>query len=285
MSTTISLEDFRLLRDYIEEHCGIYLSEEKVYLIETRLTKLMALNGCENFNEFYHKIKDNSDEKLKDKIIDAMTTNETLWFRDAHPFQILQEVILPHYAAQIRKGTKIKVRIWSGASSTGQEAYSIAMTIFEFCKKNPDIRPEHFEIVGTDISASALFLANAGRYDQIAMSRGLDEETRNEYFEQDGNVWQVKDKVKALATFKKFNLQDSPVPLGRFDVVFLRYVAIYFSEDFKRNLFNRIETALNPPGYFIIGAVESLRGLNEKFGNVRHGNGYYYTLDDKRNAQ
>jgi len=285
MSTTISLEDFRLLRDYIEEHCGIYLSEEKVYLIETRLTKLMAMNGCENFNEFYQVIKKTSDDKLKDKIIDAMTTNETLWFRDGHPFQILQEVILPEYAEQIRSGKKSKVRIWSGASSTGQEAYSIAMTILGFCRENPGIRPEHFEIVGTDISASALFLANAGRYDQIAMSRGLDEETRNRYFEKDGNVWQVKDEIKSMATFKKFNLQDSPSILGRFDVVFLRYVAIYFSEEFKRGLFERIETSLNPPGYFIIGAVESLRGLNETFGNVRHGNGYYYTMDKKGNAQ
>lgn len=278
MSAGISGTEFKQLRDYIEERCGIALGEEKAYLIETRLTKLMALNGCENFGEFYQLIRRNPDPALHDKIVDAMTTNETLWFRDNHPFVILREKLLPELSQEILSGKRNKVRIWSAASSTGQEAYSIAMTIQDYCRTKPGIKPEHFEILGTDISSSALFLAQNGRYDGIAIKRGLADEMRERYFNQDGRIWVVKDDVKSMATFKKFNLQDSPAALGRFDIIFLRYVAIYFSMEFKQSLFTKLARSLNRPGCLIIGAVESLRGINEDFDMKSHGGGYYYTL-------
>lgn len=278
MSAGISSTEFKLLRDYIEERCGIALGEEKAYLIETRLTKLMAMNGCDDFTQFHRLIKNSNDADLHDKIIDAMTTNETLWFRDTHPFTILKEKILPELAKDLRAGKKQRARIWSAASSTGQEAYSIAMTIHEFCRVNPGIRPEQFEIVGTDISSSALFLAKNARYDAIAIKRGLADDMRDRYFHADGRVWVVNDNVKSLANFQKFNLQDSPAGLGRFDVIFLRYVAIYFSLTFKQALFKRLALSANRPGYLIIGAVESLRGINEDFEMKSHAGGYYYTV-------
>lgn len=278
MSGGISGTEFKLLRDYIEERCGIALGEEKAYLIETRLTKLMAMNGCDDFTQFHRLIKSSNDAELHDKIVDAMTTNETLWFRDTHPFVILREKILPGLAQEIRAGKKQRARIWSAASSTGQEAYSIAMTIQEFCRITPGIRPEHFEIVGTDISSSALYLAKNARYDAIAIKRGLSDEFRERYFHSDGRVWVVNDAVKSMASFQKFNLQDSPSGLGRFDVIFLRYVAIYFSTTFKQALFKNLARAANRPGHLIIGAVESLRGVNEEFEMKSHAGGYYYTI-------
>lgn len=278
MSAGISGTEFKLLRDYIEERCGIALGEEKAYLIETRLTKLMALNGCDDFTQFHRLIKSSNDLALHDQIVDAMTTNETLWFRDTHPFVILREKILPEMAKELRTGKKQRVRIWSAASSTGQEAYSIAMTIQEFCRITPGIRPDQFEIVGTDISSSALFLAKNARYDAIAIKRGLSDEMRDRYFHADGRTWVVNDAVKSMATFQKFNLQDSPSALGRFDVIFLRYVAIYFSMTFKQALFKNLARAANRPCCLIIGAVESLRGVNDDFEMKTHGGGYYYTI-------
>lgn len=278
MSNGISGPEFKQLRDYIEERCGIALGEEKAYLIETRLTKLMALNGCENFGEFYRLIKASKDVSLHDKIVDAMTTNETLWFRDGHPFAILKEKLFPELAKDLAAGKRTKIRIWSAASSTGQEAYSIAMSIHEYCRTHPGIKPSQFEIVGTDISSSAIQLAQAGRYDAIAIKRGLSDELRERYFNVDGRVWVVKDEVKSMATFRKFNLQDQPSSLGKFDIIFLRYVAIYFSLEFKQQLFARLARTVNRPGTLIIGAVESLRGINEEFEIKSHGTGYYYVL-------
>ncbi len=278
MADGITDQEFQQLRAYIEEQCGIALGDEKAYLVETRLTKLMAMSGCENFSEFYQLAKNGKDASLKDKIIDAMTTNETLWFRDTHPFAALKEEMLPALAKELKEGKRKKVRIWSAASSTGQEAYSIAMTITEFCKGAMGISPEQFEIVGTDISASALFLANAGRYDSLAVARGLAPELKGRYFKEDGRVWELNESIRKMASFKKFNLQDSPTTLGKFDIIFLRYVAIYFSEDFKKKLYTNIANTLTDPGYFVIGAVESLRGLSESFDLNSHAGGHFYTL-------
>lgn len=247
MMTTSGISDteFQLLRQYIEEQCGIALGDEKAYLVETRLTKLMAMSGCDDFHEFYLLAKSDKDASLREKIIDAMTTNETLWFRDTHPYLALKEKMLPDFVDDLRAGKREKVRIWSAAASTGQEAYSIAMTIVEFCNGIPGITPEQFEIVGTDISASALFLANAGRYHPLAMSRGLDDSMRKRYFKEDGSVWEIDESIRKMATFKKFNLQHSPSVLGKFDIIFLRYVAIYFSEAFKKDLYSGLDRKSN----------------------------------------
>lgn len=277
-ANTVTADEFASLRDYIEEQCGIALDVNKGYLIETRLAKLMVENGCEDFGEFSRLARSQSDTVLRDKIIDAMTTNETLWFRDGHPYSILTEKILPDLADQIKSGGRSSVRIWSAACSTGQEPYSIAIGIHEFCKTCPGVRPEQFEIIGTDISTSALFLAKAGRYDQLAITRGLDEDVRDRYFKQDGRVWKLDEKIKQMVTFKKYNLQDSLAPLGNIDVVFLRYVAIYFSESFKRTLLANIASLLRPSGYLVIGAVESLMGVSQEYDLATHAGGNYYKV-------
>jgi len=268
--------EFKLLRDFIEQHCGICLGEEKAYLIETRLAGLMVENGCPDFGSFYRLAKSDTSPSLKEKIIDAMTTNETLWFRDTHPFTILQERLLPPLAQEIMEGRRFRIRIWSAACSTGQEPYSIGMVIHEFCRTHPGIRPSHFEIIASDISPSALYLAKAGRFDENALRRGLPDDLRSRYFRQEGNVGIINAEVKELVTFRKFNLQDSLDVLGHFDIVFCRYVAIYFADDFKKHIYSGIARLLAPSGHLFVSAVESLRGINDEFAPLTYGGGLYY---------
>lgn len=276
LTETISTNEFKLLRDLIEKLCGIALGDEKAYLIETRLAGLLAENGCADFGSFYRLVSHEASTQLRDKIVDAMTTNETLWFRDTHPFLILQEKLLPKLAEDIRAGNRFRIRIWSGACSTGQEPYSIAMSIHEFCRANPGVRPDQFEILATDISPSALMLAKLGRYDIAAIGRGLPDHLRDRYFRQEGNVWVADDSLKQLVSFRKFNLQDSMEPLGRFDIVFLRYVTIYFSDSFKQQIYRGIAKLLAPEGHLLISAVETLRGISDDFAQQGHAGGSYY---------
>jgi len=205
-----------------------------------------------------------------------MTTNETLWFRDGHPFRILKEVLLPEFAEPLKSGLRFRIRIWSAACSTGQEPYSIAITIQEFCRENPGLRPEQFEIVASDISPSALFLAKAGRYDAAALGRGMPDDLRARYFRQEGQVWVLEDSIKKMVTLRKFNLQDSLEPLGRFDIVFCRYVTIYFSDPFKRRIWEGISRLTSQGGYFITSAVENLQSSEDIFEARHFGSGTYY---------
>jgi len=275
-SDAMTPAEFGALSKYIERACGIHLEPEKAYLIETRLTKLMAQCGCETFGEFHRLAESGKDASLPEKIINAITTNETLWFRDTHPFKIFSEVMLPELSERLRSGTLAKVRIWSAASATGQEPYSMAMCIHEFCRQDPRMRAEQFEIVATDISSSALAIAKGGRYDQLAVARGLPEAMKSRYFTPDGRVWQIDPKVAQSVTFRRFNLQDSPALLGRFEVVFIRYVLIYFTDELKRKIFESIASLQNPPGFLVVGGTESLRGLSERFKLENHAGGAYY---------
>lgn len=279
MSEGISNVEFRLLRDLIEGLCGIALGDEKAYLVETRLAGLLVETGCRDFGAFHRLVASNVDPTLRERIVDAMTTNETLWFRDGHPFAILRERLLPDLAARILDGSRFRVRLWSAAASTGQEAYSMAMAIHEFCRVTPGVRPDHFEILATDISPSALLMARAGRYDASAIARGLPDAMRERYFRQEGQVWVAGEDLKRLVTFRKFNLLEPLDGLGTFDVIFMRYVAIYFSDAFKRRIYAHVARILAPEGALVISAVESLRGISEAFVQQAHAGGTWYQLD------
>jgi len=274
----ISKHEFDILRDYIRTHCGISVGDEKNYLIESRLTQLVIENGCRGFEEFYHKAKNDPRGALRDKIVDAITTNETSWFRDGAIWTAIKEAIIPGLIATLTAGRKPKIRIWSAACSTGQEPYTLAMLIDEALSlpAHSKIQADQFEIVATDISPSALFLAISGRYNQIAMSRGLPESYRNRYFTLTDSVWLISPTLKQRVTFKKFNLQDPFTSLGLFDVVFCRNVAIYFSPTFKTDLFNRIAKVLTPCGVFVLGASESLLGYSAAFDLVEYKKIIYY---------
>jgi chemotaxis protein methyltransferase CheR len=271
----IDTSEFRLMRDYIEKHCGIALSHDKAYLVETRLTTLMVETGCRSFREFYHKAVSDATNKLRDKIVDAMTTNETLWFRDGGPFRILEEVLLPRYGEEIAAGRRATVKIWSAACSTGQEPYSIAIIIRELLRKKPLLRPEKVEIIATDISPTVLFLAQAGRFDSVAMSRGMTDDIRARWFTQSGPVWVVDDAIKRMVRFRKLNLQESFAGLGSCDIIFCRNVLIYFSDAFKRDILERMARVLNG-GYLILGASESLIQHNDIYEMLSHKRAMYY---------
>ncbi|MCC6156743.1 MAG: protein-glutamate O-methyltransferase CheR [Deltaproteobacteria bacterium] len=280
MALAISNEEFTLLRDYIEEQCGISLTSGKEYLIESRLTTMVVESGSKSFLEFYRKIKTTPDQRLRDKLVDAMTTNETLWFRDKSPFAVFQDVLLPQFDAEIASGKRMRVRIWCAASSTGQEPYSLGMCVHEFSRLRPGaaLRPANVEIVGTDISPSVLFLAMAGRYDQISMGRGLEDAMRDRYFKQNGRVWVLDESVKKMVTYKRLNLQSDFAALGTFDIIMCRNVAIYFSETFKKNLFARLARALNTGGHLFLGSAESLSGYSTDFEIRDHQRSIYYQV-------
>jgi chemotaxis protein methyltransferase CheR len=266
------------MRDFIEEQCGICLNKEKAYLLESRLATFIELYKCKDFSELYYIVKGGAHKDLKDKLIDAMTTNETLWFRDIHPYVILKEKILPSFAQAVKEGRKNKINIWSAACSTGQEPYSLAITVHNYCIGQNVISKDMIQIIATDISDNALAKAKAGKYDLMAMSRGVSPEQLNRYFTKDSNVsYTVNKEIRDMVKFQKFNLQDSPIILEpHFDLVFMRYVAIYFNDSFKKGLYNRICRAVTPKGFLVIGSVESLRGVSEDFNMLSHASGLYY---------
>lgn len=264
-TTKINMGEFECLREYIEQNCGISLTDQKLYLIESRLTHLLVETGSQTYLDLYSKAKADTSLTLRNKIVDAMTTNETLWFRDIAPFEFIEKVVLKQYHRELNAKSRQKIRIWSAACSTGQEPYSIAITILEYARLQPSFPVGCIEIVATDISPTALFLANAGRYDQIAISRGLSEELRNRYFNQEGKTWKVKDMVKKMVQLKKLNLQDSFTHLGIFDIIFCRNVAIYFSDSFKTDLFLRLAKSISMAGYFVLGSSESLSFYSSLF--------------------
>ncbi len=269
---TLTSEEFNLFRKLIAENSGITLGDAKSYLVESRLRPLLKESGCQTFKEFY-QVALNRKSGWIDKIIDAMTTNETLWFRDRSPFIILKEVILPDLIPSVKAR---KIRFWSAGCSTGQEPYSIAITIHEYCRANPGIKPSAFEILGTDISPSALFTAISGRYEGLAISRGMDPSLLPRYFTKDGNAFIIKNEVKSLVRFKQLNLQSSFTLFGKFDGIFCRNVAIYFSDDFKKELFKKFHQSLYPNGYFLLGSAENLRGFSTDFEPLQHKGSFYY---------
>ncbi|MCL1966734.1 MAG: hypothetical protein FWF67_02505 [Fibromonadales bacterium] len=273
----ITDNEFTLLRDYIEENCGICLNKDKAYLLENRLVHFIEEFKCKDFSEFYYILKTSNRKDLKDKILDAMTTNETLWFRDAHPYAILREKILPGLAKEVKEGKRDKIKIWSAASSTGQEPYSLAITVRDFCMGQDSIKKDMVQIIATDISDSSLAKAKAGKYDAVAMSRGVTPEQLNKFFTKEGMTHTINQDIKDMVSFQKFNLQDNPIALEpHFDLVFMRYVAIYFSDQFKKGLYSRLARVLTPRGFLVIGAVETLRGVSEDFDMLSHAGGLYY---------
>ena len=267
-----------MFRVYIEKECSISLDDEKAYLLESRLKGLVEEHQCSNFGELYQKAVNNSIPLLHSKIIDAITTNETLWFRDNCPFKVLDEVFLPEMLRQLSMG-KTKIRIWSAACSTGQEPYSISMVINEFCnRKGHDvISPSQFEILATDISSEAVSTGKLGAYDKLAMTRGMPDSLKLKYFKQVQNYWVIDAGLKKLVEFKEYNLQNDFGSLGSFDAIFCRNVAIYFSQDFKQKLFERLRAGLRPGGLFFLGSSETLTYYDSGFQSKEYQNCTYYS--------
>lgn len=253
---SVNEEEHSLFQHYIEEISGITIPPEKAYLFETRLTKLMLDYGTESFCEFYQYIKNHPSKSLQQKIIDSITTNETLWFRDVLPWTVLEQIYLPRYIHDLRSGAKTRIRIWSAASSTGQEIYSIVMCIQKYLVDHriTDIQLSHFEFLATDISNRVLEIAKEGRYDQISMSRGLPEEYKSQFFTEQNNSWEIDPSIKKAVRFRQSNLIHDFQAFGSFDVIFCRYVLIYFNDQIKRELMMKFIRSLKVEGIFFTGS-------------------------------
>ncbi|MBI1422975.1 MAG: chemotaxis protein [Gammaproteobacteria bacterium] len=271
----LSKSQYDDFRHFLEQSCGIVLGDNKHYLVTSRLNRLTQEFSFTNLGALLDALKKNNDGRLKERVIDAMTTNETSWFRDNYPFELMRENLLPDLA----RNKPSRLRIWSAACSTGQEPYSISMTVHEFQQKNPGMLTAPLEIVGTDISGTVLNIAKAAKYDELSIARGITEQRRSQYFTQvEGNRWQLIDKLRSPVRFTEINLLQSYTLLGRFDLIFCRNVLIYFSSDLKTDILTRMSQILNPGGYLILGGSESPTGYCRAFEMVRFPKGVVYRL-------
>ncbi len=259
---------------FLEDTCGITLGEGKGYLVRSRLARIQKDEGTATLGELIDKLERTRSQALRVRIIDAMTTNETLWFRDTHPFDVLKDMLLPEYA----KSPAGALRIWSAACSTGQEPYSISMVVHEYLEKNPGRLSSGVEIIATDISPTVLNQAREGLYDRLEIARGLSAERRNKYFTQEDDKLRLREDIRKRVKFHEINLLQSYVGLGRMDIVFCRNVLIYFSNDNKRGILSRIARVLKPGGYLILGGSEPLANYSTAFEMVRCQRGVIYRL-------
>lgn len=270
---TVNDQDYHDFCHYLEAQCGIVLGDNKQYLVRSRLSPLIKRFGMQSLSELLQLTLSGRNRELQVAVVDAMTTNETLWFRDGYPYTVLADKVLPELAAKRRP-----FKIWSAASSSGQEPYSIAMTILEQQQKRPGLLP-NIQITATDISQTMLDMCREGVYDQLALSRGLSAARRKLFFEAHASGgMMINPRVKQLVSFRTQNLKESYVLLGKFDVIFCRNVLIYFSAETKIKVLNQLAASLNPGGYLFLGASESLTGLCDKFEMVRCNPGIIYKL-------
>ena len=275
----IKPDEIKPLSTYIYNISGISIDASKAYLLETRFGKLLEEEGCQSYGEFYHKAKSDPKRELETKIINAITTNETLFFRDTGPFELLKHKILPDVIdARSGAGSRplmTNIKIWSSACSTGQEIYSVAIVIKELVG---DDSKHKFTLIGTDLSDVAVSRASAGTYNKFEIERGLPQQKLQRYFTPSGGNWKIKDEIRAMASFKRMNLMQPFTGLGKFDIILCRNVAIYFTLADRKKLFNKLADALNPDGYLIIGSTESLTGVCPRFIPKRHLRSIYYQL-------
>jgi chemotaxis protein methyltransferase CheR len=272
-------EEHKALAGYIYSICAVSLDQSKAYLMEGRLGRLVEETGCGSFSRLVERAKSEPSRALERRIVDAITTNETLFFRDTAPFDLLRHKVVPELIDRKKKTGASRIRIWSAACSTGQEIYSIAILLKELLGD-----PDRYgvRLVGTDISNEAVARASRGLYNATEIARGLPDPLRDKYFACTRDGWQIRDEIRAMASFKHQNLMGDLSGLGKFDVIFCRNVAIYFSEPDKISLFRRIERAMEPNGYLVIGAMESLNGLCPQFEPKRHLRSVYYQVKESR---
>ena len=274
---TIKQADYDGFRLFLEQACGIVLGDNKHYLISSRLTPLMAEFAAPSLSALLEQLKTDRHSGLRERIIDAMTTNETSWFRDAGVYELLKKNILP----ELSKNRMLPINLWSAACSSGQEPYSISMSVQEFVSTGPGRPGGDVQILATDISPSMLRQATDGRYDQAALVRGLSEERRLRFFTPLSTQWEVKPEIKKRVRFRELNLLMGFQGLGRFDIIFCRNVLIYFSQDMKRDILTRATALLNPGGYLFLGSAESLATHSDSFEMLRFPEGIVYRLKKK----
>lgn len=273
----LSLTQLDELREIIERWCGIIIDEKGAVMLEFRMYPLLEKFECGDFGEFLELVRGGRME-VRDHVIDAVTTNETLWFRDGVLYESLLEKILPTAFETARAAGRTGLKIWSGAASTGQEAYSLSMLVHELAREGKISAAEldRTRIVGTDISPAALLIANKGIYDAISMARGMWPEFESRYFCPTGKSSAVLPEVQRIVSFQRRNLMDSFFGLGPFDLVLLRNVLIYFSTEMKSGILARVQQTMNPKGILIVGACEDASRYSRDYESQRVGKTLYF---------
>lgn len=267
-SLPIRADNLRFLMDYIYRASGIVLDEDKRYLLEARLAPVLQKAELDSFDALCSSLRSNGN-LLRKQVVEAMTTHETLFFRDSAPFDALKTEILPPLLEQ-RKSLR-KLTFWSAAASSGQEAYSLAMLLLEM-----GLGDWNIQILGTDLSEQILDRAREGRYLQIEVNRGLPASFLVKYFERKGTEWQLKENVRRMVRFEKFDLRESMRTKGPFDVIFCRNVLIYFDVETKKKILAELRGALFTGGYLSLGGAETTLNLDDRFQRVTLGKAVFY---------
>lgn len=262
---------------FVQKQSGIVLGEAKEYLIESRLTPVAQRFGFADVSALANNLV-LAKEDLREAVTDAMTTNESFFFRDKTPFVAFTETILPTLAASRRDTGRL--RIWCAAASTGQEPYSLAMLLLANKKLWAGLK---VEILGTDLSQTALERAKLGRYTQFEVQRGLPIQMLMDHFEQDGTNWMISDEVKSMVKFSTLNLLGSLNIMGTLDVVFCRNVLIYFDVETKKKVLESIRAIIRPDGFLVLGAAETMMGITDVYQRLESHRGVYQPTADTEN--
>ncbi len=252
--------DYEFLRKLLKERSGLDLSSDKQYLVESRLVPLARKAGLPGISELAQKMKAGGAEPLVAEVVEAMTTNETFFFRDKMPFDHLKDTMLP--AILQARSARRSLRIWCAASSTGQEPYSIAM-----CLKGlgPALAGWKVDILATDLSQGVLEKSRAGIFSQFEVQRGLPIQLLVQHFTQVGDMWQLNADIRSMVQHRQLNLLQDFSHLGTFDIIFCRNVLIYFDQDTKTGIFERLAKVVEPDGFMVLGAAESVVGISDAF--------------------
>ena len=263
-------QDYDYIRKLLRERSGLVLSADKQYLVESRLVPVARKMGLASLTELVAMLKSMPLSPLTNTVVEAMTTNESFFFRDKLPFDHFRDVIIP--ALMAARTQEKQIRIWCAAAATGQEPYSLAMILRDI---GIALKQWRVEILATDICSAALEKANVGLYSQFEVQRGLSIQMLIKYFIQAGDLWQISSDIRSMVTFRHFNLLQDFSSFGPFDIVFCRNVLIYFDQATKTSVLNRISRSMRSDGYLLLGAAETVVGLTDAFKPLPQHRGLY----------
>jgi chemotaxis protein methyltransferase CheR len=266
----LSATDFAMVSQMLKERSGLILTPDKSYLLESRLTPIARKMGLGSLNDLVTELRTRKSEALMGEITEAMTTNESFFYRDMTPFTVLAQHVLPQLHQS--RASKRRLRIWCAAASTGQEPYTLAMILDEQAARWAGWT---IEIIGTDLSLAALDRAKTGIYSQFEVQRGLPVQNLVKYFTKVGENWQISEKLRRMVSYRPFNLLDPLTAMGQFDVIFCRNVLIYFDAPTKSKVLERLRQQMPADGNLFLGAAETVLGLSQSFRPIREHRGLY----------
>lgn len=256
----MTITDFDFICQILKSRSGLLLTNDKAYLLESRLLPVARKWKLATFDDLVRLIRTKNDEAVIRDVVEAMTTNESFFFRDTKPFDQFKQICLP--ALLKARAAQKTIRIWSAACSSGQEAYSLAMILSEM---GPQLNGWKIDIVGTDLSQEILNRAKEGMYSQFEVQRGLPITLLVKYFQQTGDRWKLSDAIRSKVQYREWNLLNDPAPLGKFDIVYCRNVLIYFDQPTKAKVLAGIAKQMPDDGYLFLGGAETVLGISDKF--------------------